>query len=325
MDVGGIPLRLPRDSSLRGTPHTHAVQFMRVAVAGASSFIGRHLLPALGNRGLHAVALLRSARKPPTLPSPQEGEGVRAGNENRIVDYNIVDSLRKGMEGCDAIIHLAGLTNGSDEDLHDANVGATRRLMGALPESVRRVVYVSSAAAAMGKGLYGDLKRQSEEIVKGCGREWVILRPTLVVGAGDTKNVAMMKRWVERSPVVPVLGGGAFKVQPVSVKDLVGAVIESLTRPVAGETFNVCGPEQISLRSMLEILKTRSNSRCLFLPIPLKPVQKGLKLWSLIWPRTTLPVKQVSELDKHEAFDFLRTRELLGFNPRRFEESLEGI
>lgn len=286
---------------------------MIVGLTGGSGFLGRALAKRLVADGHEVIHVLR-----PSSGAPAAGTVRRA-------DFADPESLRAGLDGCEAVIHAVGLVNGPEDAVHEVNVGITARVLAALPSSCRRFVFISSAAAAMNKGHYGSCKLEAEELVRNQDTPWVILRPTLIYGPGDTKNLQMMIEWVTGRCLVPVLGGGSFKVQPVHIDDVAQAVGAAVERDVAGRVYNICGPGQVSLRSMLEQLKARTGSRCLFVPVPLRPVQIALGLYAKIVPGTTLPVKQVAELDKHEAFDHSETSRDLGFAPRPFEDGLDWV
>lgn len=290
---------------------------MIVALTGASGFLGRELVRQLEKAGHEVRLLLRTSSK-------WQGE-----QKVFRLDFSNSSALSEALNGVNVLLHAAGVTNGSDQVLRDTNIEMTRQLTKALPDSVKRVVYISSAAATMRKGLYGESKLKAEEIIKTSakesGREWVMLRPTLIVGPGDSKNLASMVNWVKRSPLVPVLGGGKFKVQPVFIEDAAKAMVNAVTTSAVNAVYHITGPEQVSLREMLEEIKRRTGSSCFFVSVPLGPVQVAVKAWAMIWPWTKLPVKQISELDKHEAFDWQEGREALQFNPRSFQDSLDWL
>lgn len=248
---------------------------------------------------------------------------TRAGAGLHTVNYEDVDSLMRALEGVDVVCHVAGRINGSTAELVAANLASTEAMIQAAGAvGLKRFVFVSSVAAAMGKGAYGRIKKQAEDLLPNSDLPSVILRPTLIYGPGDDKNVATMARTVRLSPVVPVLGGGGFKVQPVHVDDVVSVLIQSFEKPLPESIYNVCGPEQISLREMLVLIAGAMRRRRLFVPIPLGPVQKALLMYQKVCPRTRLPVKQVAELDQHEAFDISATRRDFDFDPIPFAEGI---
>lgn len=287
-----------------------------IAVTGANGFLGRHMVRAFNERNIPYLALLREGTYP---------DGILT-ERGRVVDFRSVHELGKAFQGAQQILHLAGRVNGSIEELQESNVNLMRRLAEAAKRArVTRIVYLSSVAAQMKKGPYGIAKWESEEILKQSGIPYVIFRAALIYGTGDTKNIAMMEKMLKSLPVLPLLGGGRFMIQPVYVEDIVPAVVRALEGDRMNRTYNLAGPEQISLKEMVEILAARLGKKPLLVPVPLKPVQAFARFWSLLFPGTHLPVKQILELDQHRAFEIEEARNEMGFNPRVFQEGVRAM
>ncbi len=285
-----------------------------ICVSGASGFLGRRAVRRLLAAGQDVCALVR--REPAErLADPRL--------TYCLVDYADRRTLLAAVPSGAVILHLAGKTNGSERDLWEANVETTRALVGVGQEKgARRFVFVSSAAAHLARGPYGRSKREAEELVRASGLPHVILRPTLIYGPGDTQNVALMARVIRRCPVVPVLGGGGFKIQPVHVDDVAGMLEEAATKTAASGVYTVAGPEQITLAEMLRLIAQQVGVRRLFIPIPLGPVQALARLYAAANPRTRLPIKQILDLNHHSAFDISPTQRDFDFRPISFRQGL---
>jgi len=213
-----------------------------IAVTGATGFLGRHMIRALSERNLPSVALVRKG----TLPVGIRQEGYR------LVDFRNVDELAKSLEGVHQVLHLAGRVNGPIEELQESNVSLMRRLVEAAKRArVTRIVFLSSVAAQTKKGPYGIAKWESEEILRSSGIPYVIFRAALIYGAGDTKNLALMEKMLKVLPVLPLLGGGRFMIQPVYVEDVVPVVVRALEGDRKNRIYHLAGPEQISLKEMI--------------------------------------------------------------------------
>ncbi len=274
-----------------------------IAVTGGSGFLGRHVLDSLRKKKTEHRALLR----------PE-------------VNFKEPASLEKAFQGTDQLLHMAAALNGSTEDLYEGNHLLMERVVEAAKHSgVKKIIYVSSAAAYLKKGPYGQSKWQAEEILKSSGLSFLIFRPTLIYGAGDTKNVDMMERLIRRSPVLPLLGGGGFLIQPVYVIDLAEVLMRALDSPITNKTYYLSGPSQISLKDMLNIIAESLGKKVVLIPIPLKPVQACVRLYSTVFPRTRLPVKQILELDQHSAFDIQDAKNDFGFSPRNFRDGVRAM
>ena len=241
----------------------------------------------------------------------------------RLVDYADRRSVERAMPSGAVILHVAGQTNGTESALQEANVETTRVLLSVAHEKgAQRFVFVSSAAAHLARGPYGRSKRAAEDLVRQSGLPHVIFRPTLIYGPGDSKNVAMMARVIRRCPIVPVLGGGGFRIQPVHVDDVVSALEQAVTKPAASGVYTLAGPEQITLAEMLHLIAARLGVRRLFVPVPLAPVQAAVRVIAALAPWTRLPVKQILDLDHHSAFDISAAQRDFDFHPISFRKGL---
>lgn len=290
-----------------------------IALTGATGFLGSHLAKYLSRRKFPLRCLVRK-----NSPRLERLHGLDLQiNE---ADFGSVSSLTKALSGCDVVIHTLGLINGSDKQLHAVNVEFTRNLVKAAGEAgVQKFIFISSVAAQMKHGPYGLSKHAAEETVRASGIPYLIFRPAWIFGPDDLNNSAILLNTLKRLPVVPLLGGGTFKIQPVYVDDVVSLVAQGLHFSRMNTAYTVAGPEQIPLRDILEEFSRRLEFKRWFLPIPLKPVQSFFRFYLKLNPRTRLPAKQILELDKHEAFDISETRRDFQFNPMKFSEGCERM
>ncbi len=274
-----------------------------IVVTGATGFLGRHVLSSLQKRNFEFTPWSRYR-----------------------IDFSNVQEMEKALRSVDQVLHLAGQMNGRVEDLKESNALLTKRLVEASKKvGVRRIIFVSSAAAHLRKGPYGQSKWEAEEILKSSGIGYLIFRPALIYGPGDSKNVATMEKLVKHFPVLPLLGGGRFLIQPVYVDDVVSCLMAALQSAVVNQSYYLAGPSQISLKEMLETIAASWGKRVQLIPVPLKPVQILARAWSEIFPRTRLPVKQILELDQHSAFEIDAARKDFGFAPRTFKEGIAAM
>ncbi len=291
---------------------------MKIAVTGASGFLGSHLLPKLVEHGHEVVALVR-----------QKSSRAKLMSQNFPlfpVDFDLSSSIASAIQGCDTVIHLLGVINGSEALLKRANIEITDHLIEACKTAkIERIIHMSSVAATMGHGPYGRSKAQGEALVRQSGIPCVIFQPAYIYGSGDLNLTQRMTRVLKYSPIVPVLGGGSFKIQPVHVDDICQAMIQAIDQNMENETFILAGPDQVSLKDMLHMMANAMKVRRIFLPIPLKGVQSLIRVFLKIFPSTRLPLKQILELDKHQAFDISHARTRLGFEPIPFSVGVKKM
>lgn len=290
-----------------------------IAITGASGFLGRHLAARLKSDGERFVCLTRRG-------SLNAGKLRQIGCEIRTVDFENAGSIADSLAGCEALIHLLGLINGTDSELAKANVLTTQNVTEAAKRAgIKSILYVSSVAALMRHGPYGISKHQGEERLRESGISFTILRPAYIYGRGDRRNTERMLNVIKKWPFVPLLGGGSFRLQPVFVEDVVELILKALRKPFDNQTYTVAGPAQISLREMLTEFSSALNRHPIFIPIPLRPLQIIARAYVSVFPNTRLPIKQILELDKHSAFDISETVRDFDFHPVSFTEGVKRM
>lgn len=220
-----------------------------ILITGGNGFIGRALTDKLLQEGFNVRIVTR--RTPKAQPANPAVTLVKA-------DYNDVESLKKALQGCVGVFHLAAAIFGFNrQDFEKANVAATRNVVEAVNQTpdIKTFVHVSSLAAsgfAPDKAHprteemeptpvsdYGITKLGGEKAVHTLrpGVKWTIIRPPIVYGKNDS-GVSKIALWVRRGIMVNTSGNGYFSF--VHVDDLVQALWLAYSREdTTGETYFV--------------------------------------------------------------------------------------
>jgi len=172
-----------------------------LAITGATGFVGSAVLDEALRQGHKVRALARREQAP------------RAGVEWVRGDLNDTAALAALVQGADAVVHVAGLTNTPDPREFDlANVTGTANVLAAMDEAgVRRLVFVSSLSARMpGLSAYGASKARAEALVEASRLDWTTVRPPAVYGPRDIDMLDLFRaaKW----GVVPLPPGGATSI-----------------------------------------------------------------------------------------------------------------
>jgi nucleoside-diphosphate-sugar epimerase len=157
---------------------------MKLAVTGATGFVGSHLLDCAVAAGHEVCALTRRQQ-----PERDRVAWISGDLEDRTALHRLVD-------GVDAVIHVAGAINAPNAaGFEKGNVtGTLAMLAAATAGGVRRFVHVSSLAAREPKlSLYGASKARAEELVHSSGLDWSIVRPPAVYGPGDKETLELFR------------------------------------------------------------------------------------------------------------------------------------
>ncbi len=169
------------------------------------------------------------------------------------------------------LIHLVGIirerSGASFEAVHVR--GTNNVIEAAAASGVRRIVHMSAAGTRPGAASrYHQSKWRAEESVRASGLEWTILRPSLIFGKGDGFTT-MLIDLVRKAPVVPVIGSGRNLFQPIAVEDVSAAFAACVEdAAMAGNTFELGGPERLSFETILRVIAGRMKSRKPFVHVP---------------------------------------------------------
>ena len=238
-----------------------------VTVFGGSGFIGRHLIGRLARQGwIVRVAVRRPSRADFLKPMGDVGQitPIRAPIQDRI-------AVEAAVAGADAAINLVGILYQRGPQtfaaVHDR--GAQTVAAAAAAAGVGRLVQVSALGADRhGTADYARSKGAGEDAVRTAYPGAVILRPSVAFGPEDDffNRFAAIARI---SPVLPLIGGGGTRFQPVYVGDVADAITKTVVDPdCAGRTYELGGPRVYSFKELMELLLRQIHRRRLLVPWP---------------------------------------------------------
>ncbi|QDT53998.1 3 beta-hydroxysteroid dehydrogenase/Delta 5--_4-isomerase [Caulifigura coniformis] len=255
---------------------------MLLLVTGGTGVVGRGVIPELLAAG-HQVRLLSRHAEEQAAEWP-------AGVECLNGDVTDPASLDEAARGCDVVIHVTGIVDEKPPEItfERVNVEGTRHVLEASSRAgVKRFVFISSLGADRGTSPYHRSKIEAEQLVSRFPREWVILRPGHVFGPGD-EMISMVLKMVRTSPVVPEIGLGQHRFQPLWFKDFGKAVAKCVTRPeLSRQILEVAGAEVITVSELLHTLSELTDRPALPLPLPAFLVKSTL--WAFERGRRFLP------------------------------------
>jgi nucleoside-diphosphate-sugar epimerase len=236
----------------------------RIAVTGASGFIGHHLVPALSSYGHQVTAITRRS----VAKFSAEIRQVVIADLTQLPDWV------KLLQHVDIVIHLAGIAHATGEvppaAYDQVNHRATAALAGAAHRLRVRLIFISSIAAQVGPSTdrivteidvpaptsaYGRSKREAERAIAAVNGHYVILRPTLVYGAGVKANMAKLIQ-VAKLPLPIPFAAIHNSRSLLGIHNLIQAIEFLVTHEdINKETFLIADPEPISLPEMISYIR----------------------------------------------------------------------
>jgi uncharacterized protein YbjT (DUF2867 family) len=237
-----------------------------VTVFGGSGFLGRHLVRALARRDYR----IRVAVRRPDLAGHLQPLG-RVGQIHAVqANVRYPDSVTAAARHADVVINLVGILfeRGARTfpAVHAEGADAVARAASTIGA---RMIHVSAIGAdANSPSQYARTKAAGEAAVRAAVPAATMFRPSIMFGPEDNffNRFAAMARL---SPVLPLVGGGHTRFQPVFVGDVAEAIARAADgEAVAGATYELGGPEVKTFRELMEFVLATTGRRRLLLPLP---------------------------------------------------------
>ncbi len=268
----------------------------RAAILGGNGFIGRYIVKRLAERG--DVLTVGGRRAAAAKFLKLKGDVGQVGLVNiRIDDEALLPAF---VANNDAVVNLVGILHESGGQRFDRvhHVGPARLARLAREAGVARFVHISAIGAdPRSTSAYARTKAAGEEAVRDAFPTATILRPSVVFGPED-QFFNRLAALAMISPVVPVIGGGETRFQPVYVGNVADAVVRVIDdSTTAGRTYELGGPKIYSLRALTELLLAEIHRRRYLLDLPFGLASLQARLMSLL-PNPPLTPDQVEMLKR---------------------------
>lgn len=310
---------------------------MNTFVTGANGFIGSRVTAALVERGHRVRVLLRpnaDVRRIDHLPL-----------ERVVGDMHDAGALERGLDGCEACVHLAGPSSWSEIDspeVHEVVVGGTRNLLAAAGRRGIRLVYVSSVAAVngsrrpdvfdersrfelAGSGLvYATAKLEAEQLVLAAAPavEPVVVCPAETYGPDDHEWVTAgalrdaLKGW----PALAVRGGTAV----VHVDDVAEGIVAALEKGRPGERY-ILGGDNLTVQQLVRLALEVSGQRKPVLTVPGWVLSAVVALCAAARIPPPVPPGVVGYATRYWFVSCDKARRELGYRPREARATVSSV
>jgi len=231
---------------------------MRIAITGASGFVGTHLTRRLESEGHELVLISRRPRN----------DDDRAA----ATDLSEVSVLRELFRGCKVVAHCAGINREiGNQTYRRVHVEATRNVVEAAKAAgVEKIVLMSFLRARANCGAaYHESKWEAEEIVRTSGLDYTIVKAGIVYGLGD-HMLDHLSHALHTFPVFALVGLKEKSIRPLAVEDLVHAMRAAIVdRRMKRQTIALVGPEEIYLSEAVRRVAEVVGKRPLMFRLPI--------------------------------------------------------
>lgn len=252
---------------------------MKIAVTGATGFVGSHLVTRLSSEAHDVVRLARRTRS----------------DENDLITGDVTDTNQLGaaFTGCRTVAHCAGINREIGEQTYvRVHVEGTRNVIEAARKAgVEKIVLMSFLRARPNCGSpYHESKWEAEEIVRNSGLDYTIIKAGVIYGRGD-HMLDHLSHALHTFPVFGLVGLKEKSMRPLAVEDLVHVMRAALIdRRLKRQTVAVLGPEEIYLREAVRRVAEVVGKQPLMFPLPIVCHQLMATVfeWTMKTPLTSL-------------------------------------
>ena len=279
---------------------------MNICVTGATGFTGKRVLPLLEGKGRVRCFVRKTSNV----------ECVRkCGYEITYGDLNDVSSLEKAMNGCDVLLNIASLGFGHGAGIVNAAENA----------GIKRAIFVSTTALFTQLDVSSkSIRQQAEDQIRSSNLKWTIVRPTMIYGAPDDRNMIKLIKFIDKSPCIPVLGSGKYLQQPIFVEDLAKAIVGALISDNAiGKVYNVSGKQANTYCEIIDMVAAALGKKVIKVYIPFKIALYMAQIYEKLSKKPVIRAEQVMRLNENKDFEHRDAMEFFGFSPISFREGIK--
>lgn len=289
-----------------------------ILVTGATGFVGSHLIKGLRKENLPVRAIVRTPAKATGL----KDLGVEA------VPGEISDqaSLEAAAKGCNRVIHLVGIIQeGKGFTFRSVHVEGTKNLLAAAKQAGVKQFFFQSALGTRknAKSEYHKTKWEAEQLVKASGIPYTILRPSLIYGQGDLFTIRLAEM-IRLSPVLPIIGSGRSKIQPIFINDVVTCMVKAMKDDrFLNRSFEIGGPEELTYEQVTRTIAETFGIKRPVLHMPLFFMKTVAALGETVLSKPPVTADQLIMLQEDIVCDMKDIRDAFGVEPTEFREGLK--
>lgn len=281
-----------------------------IAITGANGFIGSYLVSHFARRGWRVFALVHH------MPEQLVKEVL-------YVQFELEKGPDEGaITGTDYVVHAAYVKQHDHPDSFRTNTEGTRKLLALCREKeVKRTVFISSISARVdAESVYG---MQKFELQKEFNRvSELVIRPGLVIGNGGL--FASIYRYISKSRIIPMIGGGHQPMHTIGVWDLALVIDKALELELSG-LLTVAEPEPVEMKTLYKEVAISAGKQPYLIPVPYWLAFFILALAGILGMRTPVGKENLRGLRKARREDVKKDLEKLGLKISPYYESIARL
>ena len=294
---------------------------MVVLVTGATGFIGRAVVGELLKHNYAVRCLVRT-------PGSERMFSDRSV-EIYYGDIRDENSIVSACHGVEFVINLVSTISPSrGSDMFSTNVVGVTKLVSAIESSgsVKHLVHVSVLGANDNpRERYFFSKWKGEQEIKRTRTSYTIIRPSVITGASDRFS-NLLGSLVRLFPVVPVVGHGRNRIQPMVVEDFAYCVVASLGRnDLEGKIIEIGGDIHLSINEMIDCISDAMGMQRLKMHFPFWVSGLFCSLMNIFMTKPILNRELARMLSNRNVTDTGVAKSVFGITPKAFSEGIHHL
>ena len=278
----------------------------KIIVSGANGFTGRYVCLELLKRKIPFIALLR----PETDASWFNARAISC----RYADLKDYEKLRKEFNNCEILLNIASIGFGCAPSILKACEKA----------GIKRAVFISTTAIFTRLNASSkSIRKEAESQIRKSNLKWTILRPTMIFGSLNDRNIIKLIKWIDKYPLLPIFGSGNHLQQPVFVKDIAWSVVEIIdNKETFSEDFNLSGSYPITYKKMINIIERKLSKKIIKVFISSQIAISFLKLLEFLSLKFFIKSEQIERLNENKNFSHKKAQQIFGYKPTTFLDAI---
>ncbi|RDJ32122.1 MAG: NAD-dependent epimerase/dehydratase family protein [Crenarchaeota archaeon] len=222
---------------------------MKIAITGATGFVGKNLRKFLSKQNIPVVAIGRK-------------NFLTYKNEIKVVTKNYSEDLSSKLINCSCMVHLVGVGKQTfDNNYHDINFLLTKKILQISKKAkIKKIIFNSGLGASKNSTTdYFISKYLAEQEIIKSGLDYTIFRPSYIIGTSDHLSKNLKKQI--RSGVIKIPGSGNFPLQPISINDVVKILFYAATsKKYSNKLLDLVGSEIISYEKFVKLFVSSTKT-----------------------------------------------------------------
>ena len=272
-----------------------------ILITGCNGYLARNLINHLGDKRCKIICVGRNS-------------------DVNLYDY---DKVSIAIKNSYVILHLASIINPFDKDIWKINFEYTKFLVNEAKKFNKKFIYISTQNVLFGEDDYSKSKREAEKLVKTL-KNYVILRPTIIYGEDENKYIGRLINLIKKSFLIPIIGNGEYKLQPIYVLDLIKIIEFCINKNIKG-IYLIAGDSIITYNELVNLIIKKLNLSRLKFYIPIFILRPFAFLFETLSSKPLITNIQLNNIKFNQDYDTDLIKKVLKIKLKTIDQGLSEI